>query len=112
MLARRPEARYTQHAAGQAELAALQLTILQDTWPSLAADGLLAYATCSVWPGENGEILKAFLAGRDDAELVSEKSTWPSFETDDPARYHDGGYVAVLRKIAASDNQTQAESPA
>ena len=112
VLARRPEARYAQHAAGQAELAALQLKLLADAWPCIAVNGLLAYATCSVWPGENGDIVRAFLADHDDAELVSEKSVWPSFETDDPARYHDGGYVAVLRKIAASDNQTQAESPA
>ena len=112
VLARRPEARYAQHAAGQAELAALQRTILRDTWPSLAAGGLLAYATCSVWPGENGGIVRAFLADQPDAELVSEKSIWPSFETDDPSRYHDGGYVAVLRKAGASDNKTQAGPPA
>ena len=112
VLARRPEARYAQHAAGQAELAASQLRILRDTWPSLAVDGLLAYATCSVWSAENGDIVRAFLDGRDDAELVSERSIWPSFGTDDPARYHDGGYVAVLRKLAASDNKTQAAPPA
>ena len=112
VLARRPEARYAQHAAGQAELAALQLKILADTWPSLAVGDRLAYATCSVWPGENGEIVRAFLAGRDDAQLVSEKSTLPSFETDDPARYHDGGYVAVLLKLPASDNKIQAAPPA
>ena len=98
VLARRPEARYAQHAAAYADLAALQRDILADTWPRLAEGGLLAYATCSVWPGENGQIVRDFLVGRDDAEIVAEHAYLPSFETDDPARYRDGGYVAVLRK--------------
>ena len=114
VLARRPEARYAQHAAGQAELSALQLKILEDTWPFVAPGGRLAYATCSVWPAENGDVVDAFRASQPEAEVLVERGVWPGFRDDDPTRYRDGGYVAVLQKPvgAASDNKTQAAPPA
>ena len=96
VLARRPEARYAQ--TDHEELAALQAKILADAWPLLAPGGLLAYATCSVWPEENDAIVDAFAAATPGAETVDRAAWLPSFETDDPTRYRDGGYVAVLRK--------------
>ena len=111
VLARRPEARYAQHAAGQTELSALQLKILGDSWPLVAPGGQLAYATCSVWPAENGDVIDAFRVAHPDAQVLLERGVWPGFRTEDPTRYREGGYVAVLQK-AASDNETQAGTPA
>ncbi len=109
VLARRPEARYAQtdHDA----LATLQAKILADTWPLLAPGGLLAYATCSVWPEENEAIVDAFLAQAPDA-VAGERVAWlPSFRTDDPTRYRDGGFVAVLRKKAPAPTLNDPSEP-
>ncbi len=98
VLARRAEARYIDLAEADAALPPLQLAILRDTWPFLAPGGLLAYATCSVFPLENGQVVRAFMAAHPEAELVEEHAVLPSYASDDPTVYRDGGYVAVLRK--------------
>jgi 16S rRNA (cytosine967-C5)-methyltransferase len=98
VLARRAEARYGQTPVRLGELVELQRKLLADTWPLLSPGGRLAYATCSVWPEENFAVVSGFLASTPGATRVSEKGWLPSFETDDPTRYRDGGYVAVLRK--------------
>jgi 16S rRNA (cytosine967-C5)-methyltransferase len=98
VLARRPEARYHQNDHSVQSLVKIQRQILDDTASHLAPGGLLAYSTCSVWPQENQHQVRAFLARDPDFSLVSEQCTLPSFNTEDPARYHDGGYVAILRR--------------
>ncbi|MDB5321561.1 MAG: rsmB [Phycisphaerales bacterium] len=97
VLARRPEARYAQTPAALQSLAKLQDRILADSAPFLRPGGLLAYSTCSVWPEENRHRIDAFLKQHPDFELLHDLSTLPSFDPD-PTRYHDGGYVAVLRR--------------
>ena len=98
VMARRAEARYHQTPEHLTELAELQARLLADTWPAVKPGGRLAYATCSVWPEENGGVVGPFLETTPDATLVEERAWLPSFGTDDPARYRDGGYVAVIRK--------------
>ena len=98
VMARRAEARYHQTPEHLAELAELQARLLADTWPAVKPGGRLAYATCSVWPEENGGVVGPFLEASADATLVEERAWLPSFGTDDPARYRDGGYVAVIEK--------------
>ena len=98
VMARRAEARYAQSPDSLADLPPLQAKILADTWPLVAPGGRLAYATCSVWPEENGRIIADFLAATPDAEAVEERAWLPSFATRDPVQYRDGGYVAVLAK--------------
>lgn len=101
VLARRAEARYHQSDEALEELVQLQKAILADTWPALSPRGLMAYATCSVLPEENGRLMAQFLRATPEAELVSERAWWPSFATTDATRYRDGGYVAVLRRKKA-----------
>jgi 16S rRNA (cytosine967-C5)-methyltransferase len=98
VLARRSAARYFQSEQALASLKKLQLEILNDTAPVVRSGGLLIYSTCSIWPEENGALVREFIDSRSDFELLRERKTLPSFETDEPARYHDGGYVAVLCK--------------
>lgn len=97
VLARRPEARYAQTPAALASLAKLQDRILADSAPFLRPGGRLVYSTCSVWPEENRQRIDAFLQQHPDFELLHDQSTLPSFD-EGPTRYHDGGYVAAMRR--------------
>jgi 16S rRNA (cytosine967-C5)-methyltransferase len=97
VLARRPEARYAQGGGLLDSLARLQDRIMDDSAPFTRPGGLLLYSTCSVWPEENRMRVDAFLARHADYELLREQLTLPSFGFE-PARYHDGGYFALLRR--------------
>jgi 16S rRNA (cytosine967-C5)-methyltransferase len=97
VLARRPEARYAQSEENLASLARLQDQIMQDTADYLRSGGNLVYSTCSIWPEENEQRVQHFLQQHRDYHLVHSQLTWPSM-SEDPVRYHDGGYVAVLRR--------------
>jgi 16S rRNA (cytosine967-C5)-methyltransferase len=96
VLARRPEARYR---ASVDCLAKIQRQILDDTLPFLSPGGIIVYSTCSVWPEENERQIAQFLAEHPQLDLIEQKLTWPSFETDEDTQYHDGGYSAALRRI-------------
>jgi 16S rRNA (cytosine967-C5)-methyltransferase len=97
VMARRPEARYSQTAAAMTSLCELQDRILDDSADYLRPGGLLVYSTCSIWPDENGARVERFLSKRRDYALHDAHSTRPSLD-DRPAGYHDGGYFAVLRR--------------
>jgi 16S rRNA (cytosine967-C5)-methyltransferase len=98
-LARRPEARYFQGEKAMASLRELQLRILDDTASHVARVGVMVYSTCSIWPGENKEVVATFLESHRDFELVKEESTLPSGAGAPATEYHDGGYLAVLRRV-------------
>jgi 16S rRNA (cytosine967-C5)-methyltransferase len=97
VLARRPEARYSQDERILASLETLQRSILKDTAPRVAAGGLMVYSTCSIWPEENEAMVASFLREHPAFELLKERSTLTSMG-DEPSKYHDGGYFAVLSK--------------
>jgi 16S rRNA (cytosine967-C5)-methyltransferase len=97
VLARRPEARYHQTPAVLASLAKLQDKILDDSAPFLKPGGLLVYSTCSVWHEENDQRVYAFLERHPEYGFESDQSQIPSFDPD-PTRYHDGGYIAAMRR--------------
>lgn len=50
-----------------------QLNIIQNVLPSLAVGGYLVYLTCSVFAGENENIVKQVLQSNDNIQLVSEE---------------------------------------
>jgi 16S rRNA (cytosine967-C5)-methyltransferase len=97
VLARRPEARYAQGAQSLRSLAKLQDQILSDTASALKPGGTLVYSTCSVWPEENRQRVDAFLKQHSEYELMEDRSTLPTLDSD-PTRYRDGGYWAQLRR--------------
>lgn len=97
VMARRPEARYTQNDRALVALAKLQDRILDDTADAVVPGGLLIYSTCSIWPEENQNRVAVFLSRHAGFELMEEDSVLPSGDVADTA-YHDGGYLAVLRR--------------
>jgi 16S rRNA (cytosine967-C5)-methyltransferase len=97
VLARRPEARYTQTPPHLRSLIALQDQILGDSAPYVKPGGIVIFSTCSVWPDENEARTRQFLAAHPEFEQLDSQFTWPSFDPD-LTRYHDGGFFAVLRR--------------
>ena len=97
VMARRPEARYTQTDKALSGLAKLQDRILEDIAAVIAPGGLLVYSTCSIWPEENTQRVTAFLERHGGFALVEQDTVLPSGDVADTA-YHDGGFLAVLRR--------------
>jgi 16S rRNA (cytosine967-C5)-methyltransferase len=95
VLSRRAEARYSQNRKSLESLASVQWAILSDTANAVKPGGRLAWSTCSIWPCENGEMVKRFVETYPQFEIIRERSTMPAM-TDDPTSHRDGGYVAVL----------------
>lgn len=88
---RHPDAKWLRRESDIAGFAATQSQILKALWPTLAPGGRLLYATCSVFPEENGGQVAAFLAARGDAALLAEECLLPQED-------HDGFYYALLQK--------------
>lgn len=85
------------------QFAALQTHLLETLWPLLAPRGYLLYATCSVMPKENTEVVERFCATHAEAEHITIEAEWgvaqPAGRQLLPAvNGSDGFYYALLRK--------------
>lgn len=100
-LARHPDARWRITPDAIDGLVILQRQLLEAMLPLLAPGGRLLYATCTVEPRENGELIAALLAAHPDWSLLEERQWWPT-----PAAAENGGgdgfYAALLRGPGAS----------
>lgn len=100
VIARRPEARYAQDSRSIESVVALQRQILSDTAAYVKPGGLLVYSTCSIWTEENERQVEWFV--REYAEYSVQAGAMRLPATDGvPEQYHDGGFVAVLRRAPA-----------
>jgi len=80
------------------------LTLLDALWPLLKPDGILLYATCSLLPEENSEVIAKFLTFHPDAKEIKfnlpygtkAQYGWQIFPEDQGP---DGFYYAKLHKI-------------
>ncbi len=90
-LARHPDARWRITPAAIDELVLLQRRLLEALAPRLLPAGRLVYATCTVHPRENGEVIAAFLAGHPGWTLQQQQQHWPA------AGGGDGFFAAVLQ---------------
>jgi 16S rRNA (cytosine967-C5)-methyltransferase len=90
---RRPDIKWLRRAEDISRFARTQGRMLANLWRSLAPGGRLLYATCSVFPEENGEQIRTFLSRQRDARLGVEEQWLPNAE-------HDGFYYALLKKTA------------
>lgn len=99
-----PDIKLLRRAEDIPRLAETQLSLLKALWPLLSKDGLLLYATCSVLPQENDDVIANFLTSRKDAMVESIDIPWGI-----ATRYgrqlfpqtggHDGFYYVRLRKL-------------
>lgn len=62
VIRRHPDIKLLRRAQDITNCAHLQLQLLTALWPLLKPNGILLYATCSVMPAENWEVLQKFLA--------------------------------------------------
>jgi len=104
VIRRHPDIKILRKPSDIDKLAEIQATLLERLWQTLANEGILVYATCSVLPEENDQVVKAFVESREDVEIMTIDATWG--DTTDCGRQlfpttggHDGFYYARLRKI-------------
>jgi 16S rRNA (cytosine967-C5)-methyltransferase len=77
---------------------------LTSLWQTLKPGGILVYATCSVLPDENEQIIKNFIASQNDAEILKIDAAW-GIATDHGRQLfplvngNDGFYYSRLRKL-------------
>ncbi len=90
---RHPDAKYLRRTSDIRRFAQLQSEILDQLWPLLATGGRLLYATCSLFPEENGAQIDAFLFRHPDARQQRRQQLLPDSE-------HDGFFYALLEKSA------------
>lgn len=103
VIRRHPDIKALRKATDIAPLAQTQLQLLQKLWSTLKPGGILLYATCSVLPTENTDVIDNFLEHCSDAEHLPIDASWGMAQ-----RYgrqllpqpdgHDGFYYAQLRK--------------
>jgi 16S rRNA (cytosine967-C5)-methyltransferase len=94
---RRPDLKWLRRASDLGAFALRQGAILDALWRLLSPGGKLLYATCSLFPQENAQVVQAFLARAHDArsvELQGGAAQWL------PGPEHDGFYYALIQKQA------------
>jgi len=93
---RHPDIKWLRREADLAGFAREQSRLLAALWRVLAPGGKLLYATCSVFPEENGAVVDAFLARRPDAR----RPPLPDLRDGQllPDGEHDGFFYALLEK--------------
>ncbi len=106
VIRRHPDIKLLRRADDIAKLAALQQQLLHALWPTLAAGGLMVYATCSVLPEENEYSVQTFLNQTPDAQTLPITAAWglerPLGRQLFPQHNgHDGFYYCVLQKTGA-----------
>jgi 16S rRNA C967 or C1407 C5-methylase (RsmB/RsmF family) len=58
----------------------------------------MIYSTCSVWQEENEDRAQHFIELHPNFQLLHSRLTLPSLNKTEGANYHDGGYLALLRR--------------
>ncbi|MCP9891689.1 16S rRNA (cytosine(967)-C(5))-methyltransferase [Cyanobium sp. Aljojuca 7D2] len=90
-LARHADARWRITPEAIAELVLLQRQLLEALLPLLKPGGQVVYATCTVHPAENGELLDGFLADHPAWQRLQQWQRWP-----EPSG-GDGFFAALLQ---------------
>lgn len=90
---RNPDAKWLRRAEDVASFAAAQARILAALWRVVKPGGKLLYATCSVFPAENGEQIARFIERQADAHCCHQEQLLPTAE-------RDGFFYSLLEKRA------------
>ena len=103
VIRRNPDIKLLRSTKQVAELASLQLHLLQSLWPLLAEGGQLLYATCSTLKQENDRVIAQFLEKNTNVSMCRIAGEWGIAteygrqlfpQQDGP----DGFYYALLQK--------------
>lgn len=105
VIRRHPDIKVLRNATDIAKLAQLQLSLMKTLWQTLRPGGTMIYATCSVLPTENSEVVEKFLASQKDAQHCHLEVEWGipqpyGRQLLPQAGGHDGFYYACLKKSA------------
>lgn len=103
VIRRHPDIKLLRKPADIAKLANLQSEILQANWALLKVGGYLLYATCSVMPEENVQVIEKFLAQTPSAKEQKIRANWGLEQTAGrqilPGQHDsDGFYYCLLQK--------------
>ncbi|MEI7455393.1 MAG: 16S rRNA (cytosine(967)-C(5))-methyltransferase RsmB [Nitrosomonadales bacterium] len=94
---RHPDIKWLRRKKDIASFAEQQFEILTALWPLLAPDGLMLYATCSVFKQENQQVVDKFLTHTPAAQQRETGLPGGMLLPDDE---HDGFFYALLHKTA------------
>jgi 16S rRNA (cytosine967-C5)-methyltransferase len=103
---RHPDIKWLRRDTDLAGFGRTQAQLLDALWRVLAPGGKLLYATCSVFPEENGAQVREFLLHQPEAEIVP-LPRFHGWEEDRegqilPSSTSDGFYYALLKKSGPS----------
>lgn len=106
ILRRQPDIKLMRSPAEIARLAGLQRRLLDSLWALLKPGGMLVYATCSVMPEENTQVVADFVQHHPDARCEPIEAAWGLPQTFGRQLLpheggHDGFYYARLQKKPA-----------
>lgn len=90
---RNPDAKWLRREEDIASFARAQARILDALWQVVRPGGKLLYATCSVFPDENGEQISRFIERQPQAMRCKEEQLLPTAD-------HDGFFYCLLEKRA------------
>ena len=93
---RHPDVKWLRRAEDTSRFASQQAEMLDALWQVLAPGGKLLYVTCSVFPGENEEVVAAFVLRTRGSRCVPLPDDIPSPLL--PGPEHDGFFYALLEK--------------
>jgi 16S rRNA (cytosine967-C5)-methyltransferase len=96
VLARRAEARWRFDEDSLSQIVKDQQFLAAAAAMFVKPGGRLVYSTCSIQAEENSQIVKRLIAKAGNLSLVKETLTMPA-GAEEPTKWHDGGYCAVLR---------------
>lgn len=76
VIRRHPDIKLLRQASDITQYAEKQYTLLSTLWPLLRQNGIFLYATCSIFPEENEDILRKFLKNHADAYSIPIQASW------------------------------------
>ena len=109
VIRRHPDIKILRKPADIDKLASSQTQILSNLWQTLKPGGILVYATCSVLPAENDDIIAQFVDSQHDAKVLTIEARW-GIATDHGRQLfpltngNDGFYYSRLSKLVIGES--------
>ena len=104
ILRRHPDIAWLRTPADLRQLPKTQFRLLTKLWPTLAPGGRLLYATCSILPRENQQLIEQFLSAQRDARLLPITTAFGEDSGHGTIHYPDadgdGFFYALIGKTA------------